>query len=112
MGHKMHKVVARLDALTMVLKSCTADTCRYPWRSIHPQGDVNSLNEALDSKFDELYNKQPKVSYSKCELGYIKESEGPMDVLALEGPAQENGDMYHNKEQQPIVIDPDWSLWV
>lgn len=66
----------RLDALMMVLKSCEGDACRYPWHQLHPGGKVETLAEALNSKFDSFYEKQPKVSFSKCELGYHIKSEG------------------------------------
>ncbi|CAI4212328.1 unnamed protein product [Parascedosporium putredinis] len=58
-GKPLTKVVARLDALLLVTKSCKGVTCARPWQTLHPQG-----------------NEQAKVSYSKCEMGYIVESEG------------------------------------
>ncbi|KAL5114331.1 hypothetical protein ACEQ8H_007767 [Pleosporales sp. CAS-2024a] len=70
------KVQARLDALLLVLKTCKASSCTDPWSVIHPQGNVVNLEDALASKYDEFYAKQPKVSFSKCELGYISSSEG------------------------------------
>jgi N-acetylglucosamine-6-sulfatase len=33
----------------------------------------------LKPRFDAFYHNQPKVSFSKCELGFIKESEGPLE---------------------------------
>lgn len=68
--------MSRLDALMMVLKSCEGDQCRYPWRQLHPKGQVNTLAEALVTGFDTFYTNQPKVSFSACELGYIVASEG------------------------------------
>lgn len=71
------QVVARLDALMMVLKSCKGSTCIDPWAVLHPTGDVKSLKDALAYDFDVFYKQQPKVHFDSCELGYIKEAEGP-----------------------------------
>jgi N-acetylglucosamine-6-sulfatase len=70
-------VIDRLDALLLVLKSCKGATCTDPWKVLHPHGDVDSLSVALKPKYDRFYKAQPKVSFTKCEMGYIAESEGP-----------------------------------
>lgn len=73
----LEKVVARLDSLLLVTKSCTGFVCTQPWNALHPQGNVQSLRDALSPRFDAFYEKQQvKVSYSRCELGYIEEAEG------------------------------------
>lgn len=83
----IHRVVDRLDALLMVLKTCKASACTHPWKVLHPTGDVTSLKEALHPDFDEFYEvQQQRVKFDKCEKGYILESEGPVDVRPyLEG---------------------------
>jgi N-acetylglucosamine-6-sulfatase len=78
-GRPLQEVVSRLNALTMVLKSCKRSSCTHPWRALHPDGNVSTLSESLDRRFDEFYATQPRVSFTKCELGFISESEGPMD---------------------------------
>lgn len=76
-GLPLEKVVARLDSLLLVTKSCKGSTCTQPWRALHPQGNVESLHDALSPRFDGFYEKeQVRVSYSHCELGYIPEAEG------------------------------------
>ncbi|KEF57018.1 arylsulfatase [Exophiala aquamarina CBS 119918] len=80
-GRPKHQVIARLDALLMVLKSCKGEQCTKPWLSLHPGGRVQNLAQALDSRLDSFYDKQPKVSYTECELGYIVASEGPQQFL-------------------------------
>lgn len=72
----------RLDALMLVLKSCNGDACRYPWRQLHPTGNVGSLADALATSFDEFYKNQPKVSFSSCENGYLISAEGPQKFNA------------------------------
>jgi hypothetical protein len=64
----------------MVLKSCKGSSCTHPWNVLHPQGNVASLTDSLRASYDAFYDEQPKVTFTKCELGYIKESEGPMNV--------------------------------
>jgi arylsulfatase len=48
-----------------------------PWQALHPDGDVTTLQEALQPKFDEFYQSQQQVAFAKCEPGYIISSEGP-----------------------------------
>lgn len=74
---KLEHLIHRLDSLLMVMKSCKGRTCREPWAVLHPEGDVGSLQDALDSKFHPFYEEQAKVSFSRCEPGYIIASEGP-----------------------------------
>lgn len=65
----------------MVTKSCKGNTCVNPWGVLHPAGDVKTLADSLHSRFDEFYaSVAEKVSFDKCELGYILESEGPQAV--------------------------------
>ncbi|KAH8660230.1 alkaline-phosphatase-like protein [Xylariales sp. PMI_506] len=112
LGRSLQTVIGRLDALMMVIKSCKGDTCRYPWRSLHPVGSVTSLAEALDPKFDAFYESQPKVSFSRCEFGYIKEAEGPQNVFAYsEGGVEGSRYIGGVGEQKPMVIDPNWGWW-
>jgi hypothetical protein len=78
LGHSLHKVAARLDALLFVLKSCKGRTCVEPWQALHPVGNVKNLHDALSSKFDDFYEvQQKKVQYDRCEAGYILGAEGP-----------------------------------
>jgi len=78
LGVPFTKVVSRLDSLLFVLKSCKAQTCIRPWFPLHPVGNVHNLRDALASRFDYFYEtQQKKVSFDRCELGYILESEGP-----------------------------------
>lgn len=94
----------------MVLKSCKEDTCIHPWKALHPDEDVQSLSEAIHDRFDAFYEQQPRVSFTKCELGYIKESEGPQEYVAF-GEDVQDPKWYKDRSQQPLIIRPDWSLW-
>lgn len=76
------KVIHRLDALLLVLKSCKGASCTRPWDVLHPSGDVQNLEDALRPKFDLFYEKeQAKVEFSRCEPGYILDAEGPQKAL-------------------------------
>lgn len=75
-GRSHQAVVARLDALILVLRDCKADVCRRPWKTLHPDGSVHSLADALDSAFDSFYYGQPKMAFHGCgDSAYLKELE-------------------------------------
>ncbi|KAG6833040.1 hypothetical protein H0H87_012051 [Tephrocybe sp. NHM501043] len=90
LGHTRSQVISRLDALLLVLKSCKGETCIKPWNVLHPNGSVKNLRDALSSTYDAFYTRQHKVSFDRCELGYIIDSEGP---------------------QTPLTYRHDWDLW-
>ncbi len=81
LGHPLSKVVPRLDALLLVLKSCKGSACTNPWRQLHPQGNVNTLPEALNSRYDDFYDSQPKAMFTACKKGYLIEYKGPQTPL-------------------------------
>ncbi|KAF4980233.1 hypothetical protein FZEAL_3712 [Fusarium zealandicum] len=77
LGTSIAQVVSRLDALMLVLKSCKGKSCTEPWKVLHPDGDVASLQDALREEFDSFYKQQVKVRFDRCEDGYLIEAEGP-----------------------------------
>ncbi|KAL2194099.1 alkaline-phosphatase-like protein [Corynascus similis CBS 632.67] len=78
LGVSFDKVISRLDALLLVLKSCKGQTCVRPWHALHPAGNVRTLRDALSPRFDSFYERhQIEVSFSRCELGYLLDAEGP-----------------------------------
>jgi hypothetical protein len=83
MGSTKAKLVNRLDALLMVLKSCKGVTCTKPWEALHPDGSVQTLEDAMDEEFDSFYEAQPKIDLLVCP---------PVPVYSplLEGPQQWN----------------------
>jgi hypothetical protein len=86
LGQPLVKVAARLDALLMVLKSCKGRNCIEPWCVLHPDGPpVRTLKEALAVEFDDFYvAQQNRVSFSRCEAGYIIDAEGPQTPVGVE----------------------------
>lgn len=82
LSHTVEKIVSRLDALLLVLKSCKGSSCVKPWQVLHPTGDVANLKNALEARFDEYYEKaQVKVEFSRCEQGQLLDAEGPQSAL-------------------------------
>jgi arylsulfatase len=82
-GVSIPRLETRLDALLMVLKSCKGKQCIHPWNTLHPQGNVKNLGDALNDKFDQFYANQPKISFTACADGYILALEGPQNVIAF-----------------------------
>lgn len=112
----MDQLVRRLDALTMVLKSCRGRSCVEPWRDLHPSGDVKSLPDSLEERFDEFYQTQPRVSFTDCKLGYLPEFEGPMNVTPFgEKDDVTNNDGWESQELRRHVSlglgRGHWSIW-
>jgi hypothetical protein len=73
------KVVARLDSLLLVLKSCKGQVCVKPWEALHPRGEVTSLRDALDARYDKFYEVEQatRVYFDECVRGYLLDAEGP-----------------------------------
>lgn len=106
-GRSFNRVHDRIDSLLMVLKSCKGKSCQSPWSVLHPDEAVRSLRDALRAKFDAFYEEQPRVSFSSCQLGYIKDEEGPQNVHVW--------DTFQHPppggKQQPFQYQGHWSWW-
>ncbi|OTB18106.1 hypothetical protein K445DRAFT_308751 [Daldinia sp. EC12] len=79
-GYPVEKVVARLDALLLVLKTCAGTTCQRPWVELHPEGSVRTLADALEPRYDNFYEAQARtaqVKYAYCANGFLPDAEGP-----------------------------------
>ncbi|KAF6815127.1 arylsulfatase [Colletotrichum musicola] len=84
-GREVGELVHRLDALIMALKDCKGRACSRPWLTLHPGEEVSSLREALDPKFDQFYQSQPKMYFESCEAAFIKEKESNEPVNQYRG---------------------------
>ena len=81
-GYDITKLSARLDALILTLKACKGSVCVRPWETLHPQGNVHNLADAMNPEYDDFYlEQQLKVTFSACEQGYIIAAEGAMAPL-------------------------------
>ncbi|KAM5383372.1 hypothetical protein ACJZ2D_002065 [Fusarium nematophilum] len=74
------KLRARLDALLLILKSCSGRICTHRWEVLHPEGNIANLEGAMATNFDDFYDRRPKISFSGCGLGYFPALEGPQDA--------------------------------
>ncbi|KAI0018525.1 arylsulfatase precursor [Xylariomycetidae sp. FL0641] len=83
-GWNITTLIPRVDSLMLTLKGCKGAVCTRPWETLHPQGDVASLADAMDVKFDGFYgDRQERVSFSACMDGYLAEFEGVQDPVAF-----------------------------
>jgi hypothetical protein len=70
LGRPTELVIQRLDALTLVQKTCVADVCREPWQQLHPE--IKTLTDALQEKYDGFFAnayREAKVGWKQCYTG-------------------------------------------
>ncbi|KAM0393140.1 hypothetical protein ACHAO7_009615 [Fusarium culmorum] len=92
LGNPVEKAASRLNGLMMVLKRCQGQQCVYPWNTLHPKGNVNSLRDALHSNYDTFYEKDmPQVFFEECVPGFIISKEGPQ-VPSMFGKTKEEAE--------------------
>ncbi|GMK57933.1 hypothetical protein CspeluHIS016_0407670 [Cutaneotrichosporon spelunceum] len=77
LGTEMQRVLHRLDALTLVLKTCVGKSCVEPYSALFPRGQVHTLREAMRGKYDGFFANLPKVHFDHCMLGYQSRLEQP-----------------------------------
>jgi len=82
LSKELQKTLNRLDALTLVLKTCVGDVCHQPYKALFPSfeatgEEIYSLDQALDQRFDDYFKDLPKVHFSECALGYQSRLEKP-----------------------------------
>ena len=78
-GYDIPRILTRIDALLLVLKSCKASVCAEPWKALHPDGSVKNLRDAMAATYDQKYMDIPRVRYNRCFTN------GTIDLKA-EGP--------------------------
>lgn len=67
-----------------MLKTCVGESCHAPYSTIFPPsafeatgGEVYSLGQALDERYDSYFASLPRVKYAHCALGYQTRLEKP-----------------------------------
>ena len=83
LGVSMQNLQNRLDALTLVLKTCAGKTCYDPWSALDPSGGTANLIDALNPKYDSFYRHQNKVKFEHCAKGYFINNELPINYLTF-----------------------------
>ncbi|KAH7102219.1 putative arylsulfatase [Auriculariales sp. MPI-PUGE-AT-0066] len=68
----------RLDAVVQAVKRCIGSECIKPWATLHPQGDVKTLAEAMAPKYDDFYSGQVKMKFNECIVSYQIDNEGEL----------------------------------
>jgi hypothetical protein len=65
------QLVNRLDALMTVVGYCAGGAaCTNPYRFLHPDGSVNTFEEAMDPKHDAMYDALRKFEFLRCAIAY------------------------------------------
>lgn len=72
------KLASRLDGLLLNLKACQGSLCRRLWANLFPEGEVTSLQEALDDKWHAYFDALPRVHFDNCRDGYFPAEELPV----------------------------------
>ncbi|KAJ4245524.1 hypothetical protein NW762_014033 [Fusarium torreyae] len=80
LGRPLTKILTRLNALIMVLKTCKGRVCTHPWETLHPDGSIIGLHHAAHEQYDSFYQHQPTMWFSECPEAYIAEVENQEDV--------------------------------
>ncbi|KAI4598774.1 hypothetical protein KJ359_002666 [Pestalotiopsis sp. 9143b] len=82
-GWGITSLTARLNGLLLTLKACKGKVCTRPWNTLHPQGDVQNLRDAMNPVYDDFYeNQQHAVTFSECALGQILAVEGALEPIS------------------------------
>jgi hypothetical protein len=87
-------IASRLNGLLLISKSCEQNSCRNPWKTLHPDGKVNNLKEALEDEFDAFYAALPQVAFKECLQYQLRSNEEPFYPEGL----VELGEMWRDKE--------------
>lgn len=86
-------------SLVLVVKTCKGRVCVLPWQTLQPQGNVNSLADAMDRKYDIFHAGKPKVAFKICTLEYSSEAEFPSAAMTygtnLTDYTYTGGTLYH-----------------
>lgn len=99
-GRSHEAVVTRLETLIMVLRDCKGEVCRRPWKTLHPDGRVESLARALDPRFDGFYEGQPRMNFDGCQVAYFEDKETSAHVHPYDDDGGGDGGLDVESEKQ------------
>lgn len=92
-------LAARLNAILLATKSCAQDSCRDPWKTLHPDGKVRNLAGALDSTYDAYYGSMPRVAIKECLAYQLPSNEVPFFPGFDADAADAFGQAYRNSTE-------------
>lgn len=115
-----NRLIQRLDALLLVTKSCNQDTCRNPWTVLqstchkddscpHSGAILNSLDVAMDSKYDKFFASLPKVQFKECLNIQLVSNEQPFlpaSSAALQKDYRTNTDHFKSPVHPGTKVPP------
>jgi arylsulfatase A-like enzyme len=71
------RIASRMDALLLNLKTCHGSLCRRLWYNLFPEGQVQDLSSALQTRWDAYFDSMPRVHFDNCRDGYFPTEELP-----------------------------------
>lgn len=74
------RVLTRLNAVLLYMKSCTGDICRDPWAPLTPPGvekPVANFEEAMNPEYDDFFDQFPKFEFGECMTYQYAPNETP-----------------------------------
>ncbi|KAL1638084.1 hypothetical protein SLS58_009010 [Diplodia intermedia] len=87
------RLIARLNALLLVTKSCGAGTCRNPWTALQPANSTSnpilSLSDAMDASYDAHFAQFPSVDFGACMEYQYAPNEGPFYPASIGNTSDE-----------------------
>ncbi|KAJ7580718.1 arylsulfatase [Mycena floridula] len=89
------RLVNRLNGVLLVTKTCEKNSCRNPWKALHPDGTVQTLSQALHCQYDDYYANLPLVAFNECLQYQLAENEEPFFPGFI--PQRGFGQQYRNK---------------
>ncbi|KAJ6568770.1 alkaline-phosphatase-like protein [Mycena capillaripes] len=77
-SYSVNKVRDRLDGLVQAVRKCDNGACDKPWSTLHTNGSVSTLADAMNTEFDDYYDGLAKMKYERCYRYYNAAAEGPV----------------------------------
>ncbi|KAH7102237.1 alkaline-phosphatase-like protein [Auriculariales sp. MPI-PUGE-AT-0066] len=106
--YPVKKVRDRLDAVVQAVKRCEGAACIKPWATLHPQGDVKTLRDAMAAKYDLFYDNQVKMKFDKCMAAYHPSNEGALPAAFHSSNNDEgdgNGKQKDTRQEASLSLD-------
>jgi hypothetical protein len=72
----------------MAMKSFKDQSCIEPWRVLYPDCHINSLQDEMNSKYNNFYLQDAEknsISFKMCLPGYIITPEGSREPFTYQG---------------------------
>ncbi|OTA97132.1 hypothetical protein M434DRAFT_19302 [Hypoxylon sp. CO27-5] len=63
------RLMDRLNAILLIMKSCAENVCRHPWALLQPgsrKEEIVSLKQAMNPEYDSFFAKFPRVAFKEC----------------------------------------------